>query len=265
MSRILTQTPSTTRVYLNKVGLTDIDPTIYIRSVKYGAPSITTKTVERARYNGSRVTRQRMDSSTVTVSFSVIEYDPARYMDIMHRITAWAMAGGVLTTDDRPNQRLRVVCTSAPSGQGQANMADAREIEFSAFDQPFWEDTIPKRTTLTGSTGNGQISGVGSASDPFVEVRAVTSGTVTSITLNAANTTISLSGISVQTGQALVIAYDETHTLHIYNEDTGVSYLSKRSAASDDDLMIPAGEFSAVSFTANGSMTVTFSVRGLYL
>lgn len=265
MSRILSQTPSTTRVWLNRIGLADIDPAVYIRSVAYGAPSITTKTVERARYNGSRVTRQRMDGSTVTVSFSVIEYDPARYMDIMHRITAWAMGGGVLTTDDRPNQRLRVVCSSAPSGQGQGNMADAREIEFSAFDQPFWEDVVPKTTVLTGTSGEGQISGIGSAADPFVEVRAVASGTVTSLSLYAGSTMFAFSGISVLSGQALVVSYDETHTLKIYNENTGVSFLSKRSASSDDDLMIPAGKFSAVSFSANAGMTVTFSARGLYL
>lgn len=265
MIRELQQFQSRNRVYLNRIGLTDIDPTIIIHDVSYNPPEITTHTVDRARYNGSRVMRQRMANSTVTITFSVREYDQVRRQDIMHRITAWAMAGGTLTTDDRPDQRLHVVCTSAPSIQSSLKWAESQEIEFSAFDQPFWEDTVPKTVTLNGTSASGQLVGAGAASDPFVEVRVKAIGAITNLTLNAGTTSISLSGISIQSGQALIINYDDTHTLHIYNENTNVSYLNKRTAASDDDLMIPVGKSSTVSYTANANATVTFSVRGLYL
>lgn len=265
MIKELQQLPSRNRVWLNRIGLADIDPAIHIHDVSYGAPNITTNTVERARYNGSRVTRQRMGNSSVTVHFNVHEYDQVRRQDIMHRITAWAMAGGTLTTDDRPDQRLHVVCTSAPSVQSSLKWTARQSLEFSAFDQPFWEDVVPKTVVLTGTSANGQLSGIGSAADPFVEVRAVASGTITSLSLYAADTMFVLSGISVSSGQALVVSYDDTHTLRIFNENTGVSFLDKRSASSDDDLMIPAGKFSTVSFSSNAAATVTFSVRGLYL
>ena len=265
MVRELQKLPSRNRVWLNRQGLADIDPAVVIYDVSYEAPEITTHTVDRARYNGSRVMRQRMGSSSVTITFAVREYDPPRRQDIMHRITAWAMGGGILTTDDRPNQRLHVVCTSAPSVQSSLKWADSQEMEFSAFDQPFWEDVTPAVKSLTGTDESGQLNGVGAAADPFIEVRVEAAENVTALTLTAGDTSFAFSGISIAAGEALVIEYDETHTLRIYNEDTGVSYLDKRSASSDDDLMIKVGRFSPVSFTANGLCTAVFKARGLYL
>lgn len=265
MIRILQAMPSRNRVFLNNVGLCDIDPAIRIHDVSYEAPGITTSTVERARYHGSRVTRQRMGDSRVTIQFEAREYDTVRLQDIMNRIVAWAMKGGILTTDDRPNQRLHVVCTSAPSVQSTLRWTARQEIEFSAFDQPFWEDVTPKTVTLTGTSGSGQLYGAGAAADPFVEVRVEAGAGISSLTLNAGSTTFKLTGLSLSNGQALVVYYDERHTLHIENEDTGASYLSKRSADSDDDLMLPVGKFSAVSFTSSGTAAVTFKTRGLYL
>lgn len=261
----LQQLPSRNRVWLNRIGLADIDPSIHIHDVAYNPPNITTNTVDRARYNGSRVTRQRMGNSSVTIQFDVREYDQVLRQSIMNRITAWAMAGGVLTTDDRPGQRLHVVCTEAPTVKSSLKWAGRQSMEFSAYDQPFWEDVVPKTTILTGTIESGQLAGAGAASDPFVEVRVKATQYISSVTLNAGNTTIALNGILISPTQALVIEYDDTHTLKIYNENTGTSYLNKRSASSDDDLMIPVGKFSTVSFSANGSATVTFSVRGLYL
>ena len=175
------------------------------------------------------------------------------------------MGGGILTTDDRPNQRLHVVCTSAPSIQSSQKWADSQEMEFSAFDQPFWEDVTPAAVTLTGTDESGQLNGVGAAADPFVTARVVAGAPVTSLTLTAGDTAFRLSGISIASEEALVIDYDETHTLRISNEDTGISYLEKRSADSDDDLMIPVGKWSYVSFESDGLCTVTFKARGLYL
>ena len=265
MIKQLQQLPSRTRVWLNEIGLADIDPTIHVHDVSYGAPNITTHTVDRARYHGSRVTRQRMGNSKVTISFVVHEYDIVRRQDIMNRIVAWSMGGGVLTTDDRPNQRLHVVCTSAPSVQSSLKWTARQNIEFSAFDQPFWEDIVPKTFTLTGTQESGRMVGAGAASDPFVEVRVTAGENVTSLDLVAGETTLKLRDISIATGEALVIDYDETHTLHIVNEDTGVSYLQNRTPDSDDDLMLPVGKAATVSFESNGTATVIFKVRGLYL
>lgn len=265
MTRDLQQIPSRTRVFLDGQGLTDIDPNVRIHDVAYGAPGITTQTVSHARHHGARVTRQRMDSSTVTVTFSVHEYDTVARQEIMNRIAAWAMGGGVLTTDDRPGQRLHVVCTTPPSVTSASRWTLQQTMVFTAFDNPFWEDVTPKFRTLSSESPEGILYGAGAAADPFVTARVEATTAVTELTLTAGDTEFEFESVAIAAGEALVVDYDETHTLRIYNEDTGVSYLSARTAESSDDLMIPRGEFSTVSFTADGSATVTFEVRGLYL
>ena len=264
MSRIVMAFPSTRRVYLDNIGLADIDPAVYVRSVVFRAAQISTQTVARARWHGSHVTRQRVDGGSVQVTFSIREYGPAAYQDILRRVTAWAMGGGVMTTDDRPNQRLRVVCVSAPSGEG--GMADECSMEFAAYDNPFWEDITPTTLILSGQSGSGQLFGPGSAADPFVEADVKPSGgTLTSLTLSAGNTQMAFSGLSVPQGKTFSLYYDKNMVLHAVRADTGAALLGKRSAASADDLMIPRGVFSTAAFTANTAASVTFRTRGLYL
>lgn len=265
MIRELQTLPSRNRVWLNGVGLADIDPSIHIHDVSYGAPGISTQTVTHARHHGARVTRQRMDSSTVTVSIMVREYDQQERQEVMNRIAAWAMTGGVLTTDDRPGKRLHVVCTTAPSIESSLRWTQQQDIVFTAFDNPFWEDVTPKSAVLTGTSASGNLYGAGSAADPFVTARIAPSQTLTTLTLNAGDTSFYLRDLSIQPGAPLVIDYDETQTLRIYREGYTQSYLSARLATSSDDLIIPRGKFSTVSFSANTSCTVTFYVRGLYL
>lgn len=257
---------SRVRVWLNGDGLQDIDPAVIIRDVSYQSPQIATQTVAHARYNGSRVTRQRMDSSTVQITFEIHEYSPTIRQSIAERVTAWAMSGGVLTTDDRPERRLHVVCTEPPSIQSALKWTDVLSVGFTAFDNPFWEDVTPTTLLLSGSSGSGQMFGPGTAADPFVEADVKpASSTLTSVTMTAGSTSIALSSISIPSGKTLAIYYDDRQTLHIERKDTGASLISKRSAASSDDLMIPRGKFSTLSYTANVSVSVTFRARGLHL
>ena len=265
MIRELQHMPTRCRVWLNGAGLQDIDPCIHVHDINYGAPGVTTQTVEHARHHGARVTRQRMGSSMVSVVFQVREYDITTRQEILNRIAAWAMTGGVLTTDDRPGQRLHVVCTTPPSVQSSLRWTAQQTLVFTAFDNPFWEDVTPKFRTLTGTHDEGILYGAGAAADPFVTARVEATQDITALTLTVGGTHFTFSGISVEAVEALVIAYDETHTLKVYNEDTNVSYLSKRTADSHDDLMLLRGQFGNVSFSSDGSATVTFEVRGLYL
>lgn len=256
---------SRTRVWLNSIGLQDIDPTIHIRDVAYAAPKISTGILSNAKYNGGRVTRQRLDSTEVTVNFEVHEYNTAMRQHIVQRIVAWAMPGGVLTCGDRPGQRLRVICTQPPAVTSALKWTSELSITFSAVSLPFWEDTDPTVLSLNGTSATGQLFGAGSAADPFVEctVKPV-SGAITALTVTAGDTQIALSGLTVASGKAVLIGYDDDHIQYIRDEN-GNGLLSRRTATSDDDLMIPAGKFSQVGYTANLSCIAEFRVRGLYL
>lgn len=266
MITMMQRVESRTRVYLNGVGLADIDPSIIIRDVSYQVPQIATRTVERARYHGSHVTRQRMDTSGVTVTFEIREYSPSFRQSVAERVTAWAMSGGVLTTDDRPGKRLHVVCTTPPAIESALKWTDALTLGFSAFDNPFWEDAHPSLLVLTGISNSGQMYGPGSASDPFVEVDVKpASSTMHSLTLTAGSSTMTFLDLTIPSGKTFSLYYDQSMILHAVRADTGAALLSKRSAASADDLMITRGVFSTVSYTADVSVSATFKTRGLYL
>lgn len=265
MIRDIDHAESRVRVWLDGKGLQDIDPSIVVLDVAYQVPAISTQTVEHARYHGSRVTRQKMGNNTVTVSFEIHEYSVAFRQSIMERVTAWAMSGGALTTDDKPGKRLHVVCTTPPAIMSTKGWTNRLTMSFAAFDNPFWEDVSPTTLILSGTSGSGDIYAPGSASDPFVEVDVKPTGTLTRIELYAGETTFVLSGIYIPAGKVLAIYYDDKQTLHIERQDTGVSLLSKRTAESDDDLMIERGKFSEVSYVANVNCAITFKARGLYL
>ena len=265
MMRMMQDLPSRTRVYLNGEGLADIDPAIHVHDISYASPSILTSVLERARNHGGFVTRRYIDGSKVTIQFDVREYDPVRRQEIMRRICAWAMKGGVLKTDDRPEQQLRVICTQATTVESALRWTARQSIEFSAFERPFWEDVAERSCTLTGTSGTGTLYGPGNAADPFVEVRVQAQASISSLTVYAGATKIALTNISLSSGQILEIAYDNRQTLRIRNISSNVSYLSRRSDDSDDDLTISVGRTETVSFSSNGAATVTFKTRGLYL
>lgn len=265
MIRQLQRVESRTRVWLNGIGLQDIDPAIIVLDVSYQSPQIDTQTAEHARYNGARVLRQKFGSTSVNIQFEVHEYSPSIRQSIVDRVTAWAMSGGVLTTDDRPGRRLTVICTNPPTVSSVERWTGRITVSLSAIDNPFWQDNEPTLLIMSGTNEEGNLYAPGAAADPFVEVEVKPSGTLTSATLTAGDTSIILSGLSIPSGKTLSLYYDERQTLHIERLDTGASMLNKRTAASDDDLMIPYNKFSRCSFTTNVQSTVTFKVRGLYI
>lgn len=271
---------SRTRVWLDNIGLTDIDPAIIIHDVSYKVNEIQTGTIDRARSSSKRILLRKFGAGVVTVSFEVHEYSQVFRQSIVERVVAWAMSGGDLTCDDRPNKRLRnVVCTSAPSIESTQRWTNILQIVFTAYENPFWEDIVPIQVTLTGTDASGTIYGPGSAIGPYVEVRAQCNEDVLStITLNVGNTSIKVENMVIQpnTGFAwsgdLWIYYDDRHIQHIERKKSlqvpsldDMSLLANRTASSDDDLIAGLGETTSVSFTANVSSTVTFMARGLYL
>lgn len=256
---------SRVRVWLDGKGLTDIDPAIVILDVSHPVPQVSTQTVEHARYHGARMMRQKLGENSVTISFEIHEYNPAMRQSINDRVTAWAMAGGALTTDDRPGKRLHVVCTTPPSITSSKGWTNRMTMTFTAFDNPFWEDTNQTMLFLSGTSDGGDLYGPGSADNPFVEAEIKPSGKLTALTINAADSSFSFTGLSIPSGKTLSIYYDERMTLHIERTDTGASMLSKRTPESDDDLIIPLGKFSRASYTANVNCSVMFKARGLYL
>ena len=138
------------------------------------------------------------------------------------------------------------------------------EIEFAAYGEAFWQDITPVQVSVTSAVSSASASITPSGNqETFLEAEiAPSSGTLTSVTITVGTQTIALSGLSVTNTAPLKIYYDELHLLHI--ESGSTSLLSKRSAASADDIRLIPGQSNAVSLTFSRACTYTIKARGLW-
>lgn len=252
-------------VYLDGQGLADIDPSIYVTDIAYAQPDLLLNTADKPTRAGQIVTRRNVQRSVVSISFEVHEYDTARRQDIIRRIQAWAMRGGMLTTGDRPGQRLRVVCTAPPAITSALRWTQRLQMTFSAFSQPYWEDVQETRTTITGKEGAKTIyvAGVSPAAYVSAEVTNSSGQTISSLTLRAGDTHFTFENLVFYSGMQLKVGYDDQMNLFI--RLASASRMQFRTPESSDDLLIPCGKRSEVSIVSDQPVTATFKARGLYL
>ena len=173
------------------------------------------------------------------------------------------MPGGVLTTSDRPDRVLHVVCESLPTVGSAQKWTGVCSIGFVAYAVPFWEDETPRRVSITGN-GSKNLFVPGFAAPACVEatVKNTGSGAISTVTLTAGDTSMSFSGISLAAGQTMTLAHDARGLLTA--RIGGTSVLDKRTAASRDELELEPGKNAALSVTTNGTSSTTFEVRGRY-
>lgn len=250
--------------YMDGVALSSISEKLLILDIAHTPPQIENRSVQLAKRHGLYVYDRYKASASVTVTFELHIYDIAERQQVCQEVARWAM-GKVLQTNDRPSQRLRVVCDTPPVIESAKGWTQPINMVFSGYIVPFWEDAIPSSKLVTGDTGTLYVPGnvPSSIARTVVEVSVVPDATITAITLGCGDTSISLSGISVSSAQTLTIDYDEQMNLRIRRGTT--SYLNKRTAASSDDLLAVCGAVNALSVTAASSVNATFKARGLWL
>lgn len=249
--------------WLNKKGLSTIDPSIYILDIAYSTPRMMTNTVDIAGRNGQRVISRLARNTSVVITIEIHEQDTARRQDVCRRVQEWAMQGGILTTRDRNGQRLCVICESPPDISSALKWTQALKMTFTAYEQPFWEDENPRSVTISGAGEKSlYVPGIGAQTRVEATVSNTSGGIVNALTLKAGSTTMAFSGLGLANGAALEIGYDEKGLLTIHS--AGVSKLSCRTAVSDDDLMIETGKHEKMS-VSGADVTATFRARGLYL
>lgn len=243
-------------------GLQDIDPTIYITDIQETAPKVKATTVNSALYDGLYLTRMQRQSLAVTVSFEVHEYDVARRKSVAEMACEWAR-NGWLTINDRPGQRLWVVCDRLPVVTSALKWTDTLTIGFTAYALPFWQEAYPATAIFSGTSGSISIAPAGTR-DCYLEAEiTATGGTVNTLTLAVNGRTFAFSGLGLTKGQTLSIAYDDEH--HLQSMRIGnASALSKRTAASADDLLLEPRKPNAVTITANTAVKATIKARGLW-
>lgn len=252
------------QVVLNDVSLAEISPKIIILDVNHEAPEFRRTSSQLANRNGLFIGNdQTVSGASVSVTFEIHEYSISKRQEICQSVVAWAINGGVFQVNDRPNQRLICKCDKLPAVESVQKWTEEFTVVFTGYEHPLWEDLYPSTAVLSGTSGNGSLYAPGNGMTSFVEVTVTPVSTVQNITLTVGNTSITLNGCGATTTEPIKISYDDLGFQSIKRGD--VSIMDKRTGASSDDLVAQCGKPNDISFSASASVSVTFSVRGVWL
>ena len=250
---------------MNGIPLSGLHDGIYIADITHKPAELKINTERIAGREGDRILQKSWSKAETTISFYLIGNSMQERQAACQQIAEWAKKG-TLETSDRPGQRLCCICAQAPTLGGAMQRLRTIEIRFTAYELPFWEETIPTKVTMTGTSGSKSVFIPGNAEGALVEAKAsVESGSLTAITLTAGSTSMAFTGGPLANdSNPMEITYDDQLIQSIKRGNT--SLIDKRTAASADDLLAKCGAINAFTFSgANVSATVEFSVRGLWL
>lgn len=248
-------------VWLNDVSLESLDPAaVYISDIAYEALAPEWQNDRYMGRDGSYSYDGGIEKNVVTVTFEVRHYNTVRRQEAVQEIAKWAADGGWLQTSDRPGQQLRVRCTRLPGIGSVMRWTDTLQVEFTAFELPYWQDIIPRTAEIEdGETGTLFNPGVRPA---WVEVKVTAQKAITGFTVSVGDTEIQLTNISVSKDAWVDIRYTaDRHILEIVRSD-GTSLLHKRTAASDDDLIAQPGNN---EIECSADVSCVFSVKGVWV
>lgn len=251
-------------VWLNNIGLAEIDPLIYVADISYRAVELTRATERRAGGHGSFADAGAIESQHVDIALQIEAYETEERQRIMQRVAAWALNGGWLMTSDRPEQMMRVVCDVFPSVTSAMRWLDTITITFSAYEYPFWVDKWPSEAAADAESGEDAEADLYCPGymPAAMEALITPDDTLTELCVSAGDAYIQLEGLN--SSDPVKISYTEDR--HILSITQGnVSVLDKRTSDSADDLMLKPGAHNAVSAQGDAAISVVFSVRGVTL
>lgn len=243
---------------MDGVALSSVAPSIYVLDIQESAPRYVEELSARPIRPGQRVLRRVRESLAVTVTIAIREYDVTRRKNVCSHIAAWAQ-GKYLSINDRPDQRLLVVCSTPPTVASALKWTESIRMTFTAYEIPFWEEVYPVRTATT--TGSATLRPVGTveAVPLLAEITAQSAIDTLSISVNGGS--YAFSGLGMAAGDVLTIGYEDgVQVMRVGAE----SALSKRTPESSDDLYVRCGEANKITITADGSYSAVFSARGCW-
>lgn len=258
------------RVSLDGVQLDEVDERIVIRGIEEGSGKDTISTQARA-VDGVRVSGKRRDSLDITVKFAVLlrKYQMAERAEVLEKVNAWAMNGGILRVGHRENRRIRVILAQAVGAGDAWTYESDYTITFRACGVPYWEeDTAESITSGTSAEGTVSLNVRGSAKTVCdVTLQNMSGANIASATVKAGSSQIVLESIGMAAGESLVIDHDSEGLIRIRIRGTDGKYrsiLGKRTPGSADDLFVMPGTQS-VYFKAQRAVRMTANVRGRFL
>ena len=244
---------------LNGIPPESIDPALQVTDLTELPPRRRVTSVPTVRH-GLQLLRRVRESLTIRVSFIIPEYDPVRRRTLVSQLHAWADPGGVLTTSDRPGQRLIVVCDTLPM-LSALSWSDVLHIDFTAYTLPFWEYECETQVT-TDSSEELLLPGDAEEVPVACEVTNTGAAPLTAVTLRCGDTQMIFSGLDIAPGGVLSLSCSGGLLTAAAN---GASVLMQRTGDSSDLLLADGGKAVPVSVTADGAVRAVFHARGRLL
>ena len=245
---------------LNGVSLLSLSENLFIQGIEE-EPNIKTDVSNKPSNKLSNYSGFCRESLTISINFMTKDTNRSILSLLHSHICSWAKEGW-LTTNMRDNQRIYAVCTSQPR-RSYARDFDDMSIEFTAYDECYWQEIIPKSVEVSGKNTTAVIKPNGTK-ECFLEadITNTSNEAVNEISLSANGYTIAFSNLALASGDTLKIYYNERHIL--LATVNGVGKLSKRMRSSDDDIYLKNNMNNTVTFTADKACAVTLYARGLF-
>lgn len=244
--------------YMDGVALSSIHADIAILDISHEQPSTRRETANHAKGAGLFIGESVREQTRVTITFELHMYRIAARQEVCQQVAAWAQ-GRILETNDRPGQRLHVVCEEPPMISSAKNWTEPVSVTFTAYEQPFWEENFPAKATLTNASRTGTLFVPGNGGYAKADALITMGETLSTLTITADETSITLSGIAIPAGGIISISHDEHGILKIMYGT--LSLLDKRTGS--DELLVKSGKINSVSINANA--TCVISARGIWL
>ena len=250
--------------WMDGVRLADLGA-VFVQGVDEPPPEMDIEYVNRAIRGGRGIQKRKRRALQVTIHAAIHElFDLKKRAALRDAVAAWAN-GSILELSNHPDKRLNVICLAEPGLADVRDFNSTLDISLEADVIPYWEEKWPVETSGSGSSGSKTLLIPGTAKEVPIEVEIGSGSGISSLTVTAScggvTKSISLTGMSSVTG-SISFTRDEQDRLQIMRGST--SLLPYRTAASADDLIIPAGK-ATLSWTASASRSVSFSARGRWL
>lgn len=258
------------RIALNGAQLDELDERIIVAGIDEQAGRETLSAVSRFGGWGQRVTTRHRDTLDVVVRFGmrIKARDPEGREELFEKVIAWAVGGGWLTLNYKPDRRLFVTCAQLPALGDVVDWTGEYAITFRAYGVPWWQQETPVSVAVPSTRQASRVIRVAGSADTVLDVAFTNlSGMeIASASIVAGGSRFDLENLHLAANETLMIDHNEDGLLRIRIQAASGAWrsaLACRTQESSDDLTVSPGDVT-VDFTAQRAGRLTVSCCGRY-
>lgn len=246
------------RAFLGGNALEDVAPNIIIADITEEAPNMAV-TTEAKPGGGMYITGQLRQSLSIKIKLEIHEKRIGLRQEAWSKIYRWAQGEQYLMVSHRPGQRLYIDSVEF-ADVSALKWTERAEIVLTAYQRPWWEEIVYSEASTEEASESGTVTILnrGDMESPL-EVTIIAIDPITTVSVSCGTSKITLSGISVTTGEEVQFRHTDSGLQEILAG--GASAMSARNGQSDDEIWVNPG-INQVTFSADGDVAMTIRVRG---